>query len=183
MMNEDLRAWFGKGPKGGAGGGGWDRYNTKGERVGKCARDDKDGDGKGDGPKPKCLSKEKAASMSKSERGASVRRKRAKDSNPDRKGAAIHVNTKKKTNEEVILEKEGYRTVEVPVNGEISDKAVTGKIVGFTAGAAISFATMGHAGTELMAAPFSGSSKKLKPNPVNVKLSPPNTVIIRTGVK
>ena len=22
--------------KGGAGGGGWDRYNTKGERIGKC---------------------------------------------------------------------------------------------------------------------------------------------------
>ena len=50
-VNEDLRAWFGKGKKGGAGGGGWDRYNTKGERVGKC------GDaGKGEG-KPKCLSK------------------------------------------------------------------------------------------------------------------------------
>ena len=83
----------------------------------------------------------------------------------------------------VILEKEGYRTVEVPVNGEVSDKAVTGKIVGFTAGAAISFATMGYAGNELMAAPFSGSSKKLKPNPVNVKLSPPNTIIIKNGVK
>ena len=109
-INENLRDWFGKGPKGGAGGGGWDRYNTKGERVGKCAREDKDGDGKGDGPKPKCLSKEKAASMSKAERGASVRRKRAKDSNPDRKGAAIHVNTKKKqTNEETILEKEGKK--------------------------------------------------------------------------
>ena len=99
-INENLRDWFGKGPKGGAGGGGWDRYNTKGERVGKCAREDKDGDGKGDGPKPKCLSREKAASMSKAERGASVRRKRAKDSNPDRKGAAIHVNTKKKTTSE-----------------------------------------------------------------------------------
>ena len=95
-INENLRDWFGKGPKGGAGGGGWDRYNTKGERVGKCAREDKDGDGKGDGPKPKCLSREKAASMSKAERGASVRRKRAKDSNPDRKGAAINVNTKSK---------------------------------------------------------------------------------------
>jgi len=109
-MNEDLRAWFGKGSGGGAGGGGWDRYNTKGERVGKCAREDKDGDGKGDGPKPKCLSKGKAASMSKAERGAAVRRKRANDPNPDRKGDAIHVNTKKKeTNEEVILEKEGKK--------------------------------------------------------------------------
>ncbi len=36
FLNEDLRAWFGKGKKGGAGGGGWDRYNTKGERIGKC---------------------------------------------------------------------------------------------------------------------------------------------------
>ena len=34
-VEEDLRAWFGKGKKGGAGGGGWDRYNTKGERIGK----------------------------------------------------------------------------------------------------------------------------------------------------
>lgn len=31
-MNEDLRKWFGKGGEGGVGGGGWDRYNTKGER-------------------------------------------------------------------------------------------------------------------------------------------------------
>ena len=84
----------------------------------------------------------------------------------------------------IILEKEGYRTVEVPVNGEVSDKAVTGKIVGFTAGAAISFATMGYAREpNLWAAPFSGSSKKLKPNPVNVKLSPANTIIIKNGVK
>ena len=36
ILDEDLRAWFGKGKKGGAGGGGWDRYNTKGERIGKC---------------------------------------------------------------------------------------------------------------------------------------------------
>ena len=56
-MNEDLRKWFGKGGEGGVGGG-WDEYNTKGERTGKCARG-KDDDGKG--PKPKCLSKEKAA--------------------------------------------------------------------------------------------------------------------------
>ena len=29
LVKEDLRAWFGKGKKGGAGGGGWDRYNSK----------------------------------------------------------------------------------------------------------------------------------------------------------
>ena len=28
-VSEDLRDWFGSGPKGGKGGGGWDRYNTK----------------------------------------------------------------------------------------------------------------------------------------------------------
>jgi len=43
ILTEDLRAWFGKGKKGGAGGGGWDRYNTKGERIGKCG-DSKKGD-------------------------------------------------------------------------------------------------------------------------------------------
>ena len=37
-LNENLRAWFGKGKKGGAGGGGWDRYNTKGERIGHIQR-------------------------------------------------------------------------------------------------------------------------------------------------
>jgi hypothetical protein len=30
MAYEDLRKWFGKGGEGGVGGGGWDRYNTKG---------------------------------------------------------------------------------------------------------------------------------------------------------
>ena len=78
-MNEDLRDWFGSGPKGGKGGGGWDRYNTKGERIGKCAR------GPGEG-KPKCLSNEKAAKMSKAERAAAVRRKRREDPVADRPG-------------------------------------------------------------------------------------------------
>jgi len=78
-MSEDLRDWFGSGPKGGKGGGGWDRYNTKGERIGKCAR------GEGEG-KPKCLSNEKASKMSKAERAAAVRRKRREDPVADRPG-------------------------------------------------------------------------------------------------
>ena len=78
-VSEDLRDWFGSGPKGGKGGGGWDRYNTKGERIGKCAR------GEGEG-KPKCLSNEKAAKMSKAERAAAVRRKRIEDPVADRPG-------------------------------------------------------------------------------------------------
>ena len=88
-LKEDLRDWFGDGPK-----GGWDRYNTKGEKVGKCARDDKDGDGKGDGPKPKCLSNEKASKMSKDEIASSVKSKRRKDGDADRKGAPINVKNK-----------------------------------------------------------------------------------------
>ena len=39
MAYEDLRKWFGKGGEGGVGGGGWDRYNSEGERIGKCARE------------------------------------------------------------------------------------------------------------------------------------------------
>ena len=67
IIDENLRAWFGKGKKGGAGGGGWDRYNTKGERIGKCG-DRKPGEGK-----PKCLSKSRAASLrAKGDRGIKI---------------------------------------------------------------------------------------------------------------
>ena len=96
IVTEDLRAWFGKGKKGGAGGGGWDAYNSKGERIGKC------GDTKG-GAKPKCLSKSKAASLRNADKNddgkkdgkagiaRAVKRKRANDPNPDRKGKAKNV--------------------------------------------------------------------------------------------
>ena len=92
---EDLRAWFGKGKKGGAGGGGWDRYNTKGERIGKCG-DSKKGEGK-----PKCLSKSRAASLrakgGKKAIAAAVRKKRREDPNKNRKGKAKNVsNTTRK---------------------------------------------------------------------------------------
>ena len=88
-MDENLRAWFGKGKKGGAGGGGWDRYNTKGERIGKCG-DSKKGEGK-----PKCLSKSKAASLrakgGKAAIGKAVSKKRRNDPNKNRKGKAKNV--------------------------------------------------------------------------------------------
>ena len=94
-VDEDLKAWFGKGKKGGAGGGGWDRYNTKGERIGKCG-DSKKGEGK-----PKCLSKSKAASLrskgGKKAIGSAVSKKRRNDPNKNRKGKAKNVsNTKGK---------------------------------------------------------------------------------------
>ena len=96
-LNENLRDWFGKGKTGGAGGGGWDRYNTKGERIGKCG-DSKPGEGK-----PKCLSKSAAAKLRNADRDGdgkrdgkagiarAVRRKKANDPNPDRRGAAKNV--------------------------------------------------------------------------------------------
>ena len=88
-IEENLRAWFGKGKKGGAGGGGWDRYNTKGERIGKCG-DAKKGEGK-----PKCLSKSKAASLrssgGKAAIGKAVSKKRRNDPNKNRKGKAKNV--------------------------------------------------------------------------------------------
>ena len=92
QLAENLRDWFGKGKQGGSGGGGWDRYNTKGERIGKCG-DRKPGEGK-----PKCLSKSKAAALrakgGKKAIAAAVRRKRSKDTNPERKGSAINVSNK-----------------------------------------------------------------------------------------
>lgn len=85
-LDENLRAWFGKGKEGGAGGGGWDRYNTKGERIGKCG-EKKPGEGK-----PKCLSKQKAnqlrAKGGKKAIATAVNKKRREDPNPDRKGGA-----------------------------------------------------------------------------------------------
>ena len=93
--NENLRDWFGKGKKGGAGGGGWDRYNTKGERIGKCG-DSKKGEGK-----PKCLSKSRAASLrakgGKKAIAAAVRKKRRNDPNKNRRGKAKNVSNTTKT--------------------------------------------------------------------------------------
>lgn len=69
--NEDLRKWFGKGKTGSKDGGGWDRYNTSGEKVGKC------GDAKEGEPYAACLSQEKAKKLGKDGIAAFVKRKRA----------------------------------------------------------------------------------------------------------
>ena len=82
IMAEDLRKWFGKGKTGSTTGGGWDRYNSKGEKVGKC------GDGKAGDSYAACLSKEKAAKLGPDGRAAFVKRKRAaqKDAGDAKKG-------------------------------------------------------------------------------------------------
>ncbi len=69
ILKEDLRKWFGKGPT-----GGWDRYNTKGEKAGKC------GDADTGDPYVACLSNEKAAKLGKDGIASFVKRKRAAQS-------------------------------------------------------------------------------------------------------
>ena len=71
QTNEDLRKWFGKGKTGSGTGGGWDRYGSDGQKLGKC------GDGDTGDAYAACLSKEKAAKLGPKGRAVFVRRKRA----------------------------------------------------------------------------------------------------------
>jgi hypothetical protein len=78
-VNEDLRNWFNPSHPD----GGWKRYNTKGEAIGPCAREEGES-------KPKCLSNKKASQL-RSQGGAkeiasAVRRKRKADPVANRKG-------------------------------------------------------------------------------------------------
>ena len=57
---------------------GWDRYNSKGQRVGEC------GDAKKGEPYAACLSKQKAAKLGKEKIGTFVKRKRAAQSEAGR---------------------------------------------------------------------------------------------------
>ena len=115
FLNEDLRNWFGKGKHGGVGGGGWDRYNTKGERIGKCGdADDRGGDGEG---KPKCLSTQKAnqlrAQGGKQAIANAVKRKKEADPVTDRPGTG---NTPKMVSNRIKEENE-------PTNPSLWSKA------------------------------------------------------------
>jgi hypothetical protein len=71
LMNEDLRKWLGTGKTGSTSGGGWDRYGSEGQKLGKCG----DGD-KGDAYAA-CLSQEKANKLGPKGRATFVRKKRA----------------------------------------------------------------------------------------------------------
>jgi hypothetical protein len=74
--NSGLGKWFHDESAGGK--PGWDRYNTKGERVGEC------GDAKKGEPYAACLSKQKAAKLGKEKIGSFVERKRAAQSEKGR---------------------------------------------------------------------------------------------------
>lgn len=69
FQKSGLGKWFNKESAGG--GPGWDRYNTKGERIGKC------GDAEEGEAYSACLSRQKAKKLGKEGVGAFVRRKRA----------------------------------------------------------------------------------------------------------
>ena len=70
-IREDLRKWFQKGGAGGTTKGGWDRYGSDGQKLGKC------GGGKKGGAYAACLSADKAAKLGPKGRASFVRRKRA----------------------------------------------------------------------------------------------------------
>jgi len=70
ITNEDLRKWFGKGGSGGTTKGGWDRYGSDGQKLGKC------GGGKEGGAYAACLSAEKARKLGADGRATFVNRKR-----------------------------------------------------------------------------------------------------------
>ena len=71
LMNEDLRKWLGTGKTGSTSGGGWDRYGSDGQKLGKC------GDGKEGSAYAACLSQEKANKLGPKGRATFVRKKRA----------------------------------------------------------------------------------------------------------
>jgi hypothetical protein len=81
-VGEDLRQWFKDK---------WVRFGPDGKIRGDCARGD-DSEGK-----PKCLPQSKAHSLGKKGRASAARRKRREDPNPERKGAAKNVATKKES--------------------------------------------------------------------------------------
>jgi hypothetical protein len=70
ITTEDLRKWFGKGGSGGTTKGGWDRYGSDGQKLGKC------GGGKEGGAYAACLSAEKAKKLGADGRASFVNRKR-----------------------------------------------------------------------------------------------------------
>ena len=111
FIRESLKDWFGSGGKGGKGGGGWDRYNTKGEKIGKC------GDAEKGDAYPACLSKEKAAKLGKKGIASFVRRKRAaqRDAGDPKKGsgeAGETKSSKKPTNVETGTRNENMESRE-----------------------------------------------------------------------
>ena len=71
----------------------------------------------------------------------------------------------------VTIEKDGYEQAQVTVAKKVQKQMVAARAGMFVGGLAISAATFGMAGTEVMAGGI-GTVSKLAPNPVSVKLLP-----------
>lgn len=80
-LEENLKKWFQQK---------WVRFGPDGKIRGDCARDS-DSEGK-----PKCLPQSQAHSLGKKGRASAAARKRRQDPDPERRGAAINVATRKK---------------------------------------------------------------------------------------
>ena len=80
-LEENLKKWFREK---------WVRFGPDGKIRGACAR------GSESEGKPKCLPASKSHGLGKKGRASAAARKRRQDPNPNRKGAAINVATKKK---------------------------------------------------------------------------------------
>jgi len=115
-IEEDLRNWFGKGKTGSTDGGGWDRYGSDGQKLGKC------GDGDEGDAYAACLSKEKAAKLGPKGRASFVRRKRAdqKKAGDTKKGGN---KTKGKT--PTFSKTKANEDISIPIN--IGDTILGGK--------------------------------------------------------
>jgi hypothetical protein len=86
QLDENLHKWFKEK---------WVRFGPDGKIRGACARGD-DSEGK-----PKCLPQKKAQNLGKKGRKYAASKKRREDPNPERRGKAKNVATKKKTNEDI----------------------------------------------------------------------------------
>ena len=80
-VDEDLKKWFSQK---------WVRFGPDGKIRGDCAR------GSSKEGKPKCLPQAKAHALGKKGRASAAARKRRQDPNPERRGAAKNVATKKR---------------------------------------------------------------------------------------
>jgi hypothetical protein len=81
-VDEDLKKWFSQK---------WVRFGPDGKIRGDCAR------GSSTEGKPKCLPRSKAQALGKKGRASAAARKRREDPNPERRGAAKNVATKKES--------------------------------------------------------------------------------------
>jgi len=99
QLDENLRKWFKEK---------WVRFGPDGKIRGSCAR------GSESEGKPKCLPQKKAHSLGKKGRASAASRKRREDPNPERRGKAKNVATKK--NEDIQVNEKWSKKYKDSIN-------------------------------------------------------------------